>query len=207
MYSKHPTPYGKGLAGFIQSQRVLRVLEYAEIKPTDRVLEIGCERGALCSAVPECSRLVGCDIADRALEDAKALFRKRERAAEFILADAVRPLPFSLGEFDVIICSEMLEHVTDPGAVIANIANICTVKTRIVLTVPIEAPKVAMKRWLQRMGVLHFLFPGIEPGQSEWHLHSFSPRLIRHLTKPAFACDRSSTVWGCHFVGRFHRKG
>jgi protein-L-isoaspartate O-methyltransferase len=67
MYAKHPTPYGKGLAGFIQSKRVRRVLEYAAINPRDRVLEIGCESGRLCAEVPQCARLVGCDISAKAL--------------------------------------------------------------------------------------------------------------------------------------------
>ena len=207
MYSKHPTPYGNGLAGFIQAQRVGRVLEYSDIGPNDRVLEIGCERGRLCSRVPPCARLVGCDISARALEDAESFFREIGRKAEFGVVDALQPLPFQQGEFDVIICSEMLEHVTNPGAVIANIADICTVKTRVVLTVPLEAPKLVLKRWLERLGVLRFLFPGIERGQSEWHLQAFSRTMLHRLTEPSFISDRVSIVWGCHVVGRFHKKG
>ena len=207
MYAKHPTPYGKGLAGFIQSKRVRRVLEYAGVEPNDRVLEIGCERGNLCAAVPQCARLVGCDISAKALADAEGLFAETGRKAEFLLVDALQPLPFQPGEFDVIICSEMLEHVADPGTVIANIANICTVNTRVVLTIPLEGPKLLLKRWLDNLGLFHWLFPGIERGQSEWHLQAFSAGLLRKVTEPAFICDFASTVWGCHVVGRFHKPG
>ncbi len=206
MYARHPTPYEQGVAGFIQSRRVARVVEYAQIASSDRVLEIGCERGRLCAAVPPCARLVGCDISQKALDDAAAHFAAIGRSAEFMMVDALQSLPFQTGDFDVIICSEMLEHVTDPAVVIANIAGICTEKTRVILTVPVEAPKVILKRWLQRMGLLRLLFPGIEVDQSEWHLQSFSRRMLQRLTESHFFCDAISTVWGCHVVGRFRRR-
>ncbi len=207
MYARHPTPYGKGLAGFIQAKRVGRVLAYADVAPADRVLEIGCESGHLCAALPSCARLVGCDISPKALEDAQKLFSQTGRKAEFLLVDALHALPFQEGEFDVIICSEMLEHVADPGAVIASIANICTVSTRVVLTVPLEAPKLLLKRWLENLGVFRWVFPGIERGQSEWHLQAFSRTMLHRLTEPWFISERVSIVWGCHIVGRYHKKG
>ena len=126
---------------------------------------------------------------------------------EFLLVDALHALPFQEGEFDVIICSEMLEHVADPGAVIASIANICTVSTRVVLTVPLEAPKLLLKRWLENLGVFRWVFPGIERGQSEWHLQAFSRTMLHRLTEPWFISERVSIVWGCHIVGRYHKKG
>jgi SAM-dependent methyltransferase len=206
MYSKHPTPYGKSLAGFIQAKRVSRVIKYADIGSKDRVLEIGCESGKLCAAIPDCGRLVGCDISMQALEDARKLLLQNGKTAEFLFADALHPLPFQQGEFDVIICSEMLEHVTDPRTVISHIAEVCTVKTRVVLTVPIEAPKVRLKQLLQKLGILSFLFPGIERGQSEWHLQAFSKRYLLQLTSPDFVCRKSSSVLGCHFVALLQLK-
>ena len=203
MYARHPTPYGKGVAGYIQSRRVARVLAYAGIEPRDAVLEIGCESGNLCAALPPCARIVGSDISAEALRHARRLLQSRGSVAEFVEVDALQPLPFRRGEFDVVICSEMLEHVTDPAAVISNIADICTPETRVVLTVPIERPKLVIKRWLQKLGILPLLFPGIEAGQSEWHLHAFSKRELLRLTNASFLCERSSSVCGCHIVGLF----
>lgn len=202
MYLKHPTPYGKGVAGFIQSRRVARVVEYAQIGARDHVLEIGCERGQLCAALPPSARLVACDISPTALDAARELLQSTGRKVEFVLADATKPVPFRRGEFDVIICSEMLEHVTDPVRVVSNIAEICTRDTRVIFTVPIEAPKIILKGWLQKLGILRFLFPGIEAGQSEWHLHAFSSGMLRRVTSGYFVCDRASVVWGCHTVAR-----
>ena len=205
MYSRHRTPYGKTLAGFVQAKRVKRVLAYAKIKPGDRVLEIGCESGMLCAAVPPCARLVGCDISAKALADAERLLLSKRRSAEFLRHDALQPLPFRAGEFDVIICSEMLEHVTDPRLVVANVAEICNAATRVILTVPLETPKLIAKDWLEKFGLFRVLFPEIERGQSEWHLQSFSKRLLREITQPLLSCEMLSSVCGCHVVGRFRR--
>jgi hypothetical protein len=72
--------------------------------------------------------------------------------------------------------------------------------------VPIEAPKVLIKQWLSKLRLLHLFFPGIEEDQSEWHLQSFSPGRLRRLVETDFICDRSSSVWGCHFVALLHKR-
>ena len=40
------------------------------------------------------------------------------------------------GAFDVIILSDMLEHVLDPEAVVARLADVCTPGTRVIVHVP-----------------------------------------------------------------------
>src|SRR5688572_32566597 len=80
----------------------------------------------------------------------------------------------------------MLEHVEEPGVVLDHLRKIATAATRIVVSVPIEAPKVRLKALLGRLGLLHRLFPNIEPGQSEWPVHAFSPAMLRELTRGRF---------------------
>jgi len=206
MYLKHGTSYERGIIRHIQNARVAAVLRLARVGSTDAVLELGCEAGRLLSQVPPCRRLVGADISQRALADAQELFRKRGRAAEFQQVDAQHPLPFARGEFNVMVCSEMLEHVREPRVVLESIHAVADASTRVVLTVPLEAPKVAIKRLLARVGVLELLFPGIEPGQSEWHLQSFSRRMLLELTGSLFALQRGEVVWGCHYVALFSKR-
>jgi SAM-dependent methyltransferase len=45
-------------------------------------------------------------------------------------------LPVARGAFDVIVLSDMLEHVLDPEAVIARLADVCTPSTRVIVHVP-----------------------------------------------------------------------
>lgn len=200
MYEAHPTPYERGLAGLVESKRAQAVLELARIQPADAVLEIGCEAGRLLSRVPPTRRIAGADISRRALEDAAARFERLGSPVELFQVDAVQGLPFERGEFDVILCSEMLEHVDHPERVLEHIHTLATPKTRVVVSVPIEAPKVRLKTLLHRVGLLDRLFPTIEPGQSEWHVHAFSGAMLREVTRARFETLARRRVLFAHEV-------
>ena len=206
MYQKHPTPY-QGIAGFIERARVRTVFKFAHIKPDDTVLEIGCEAGNLLCHCPNAKRLVGVDISSSALKDAYRLFEKHKRLAEFYQMDAQITLPFKKGEFSVIICSEVLEHVNNPRSVLKNIYRISNADTRILITIPTEATKLFIKKILRKLKIFHLLFPGIEENQSEWHLHAFSKNKLISLNHDLFQIKRSTVVWFNHFVTLMNYKG
>ncbi len=200
MYAAHPTPYEHGIAGAIEATRVRAVVDLAQIKPTDSVLEVGCESGRLLARVPPARRVAGVDISRLALDDAARRFAEQGRPVELFQVDASRGLPFDRGEFDVILCSEMLEHVDDPALVLEHLHSLATPTTRIVVSVPIEAPKVRLKELLHRVGLLDRLFPHVEPGQSEWHVHAFSPAMLRDLTRKRFKTIARKRVLFAHEV-------
>ena len=200
MYEAHPTPYERGIAGAIEATRVRAVLDLAQIRPTDAVLEVGCESGRLLARVPRARRVAGADISRCALEDAARRFEQQGRPVELFQVDALRGLPFGRGEFEVILCSEMLEHVEEPAMVLEHLRSLATPTTRIVVSVPIEAPKVRLKALLHRLGLLDRLFPHIEPGQSEWHVHAFSPAMLRDLTRVRFETLARKRVLFAHEV-------
>ena len=203
MYRSHPTPYDSRIAGAIQRARVRTVLKLANVASTDAVLEIGCEAGRLLTALPAVRSITGVDISSAALDDAERGLAMRGEPVDLHQLDAEAPLPFARGKFDVIICSEMLEHVRRPRAVLENILAIADHHTRIVVTVPIEMPKVWGKGVLNRLGLLPVLFHGIEAGQSEWHLQAFSEPMLRELTADLFERVALRNVWGCHWVALF----
>ena len=203
MYLQHPTPYDNGIAGAIQRARVRTVLKLARAAATDAVLEIGCEAGRLIASLPSVRRIVGVDISSAALDDAERRLKARLEPIELHYLDAQHPLPFKRGEFDLIICSEMLEHVRQPRSVLENIWAIADQNTRIVVTVPIEMPKVWSKRILRGLGLMDVLFRGIETGQSEWHLQAFSEGMLRNLTADLFERITLRNVWGAHWVALF----
>jgi len=205
MYRKHPTPYD-GIAGVIERARVRTVLNLAEVYPSDAILEIGCESGNLLSNIQNSKRIVGVDISQIALEDAAKRFENQGRFAEFLQLDAQQPLPFSPSEFDVILCSETLEHVPNPRAVLENIHKISTTNTRIIISVPIEAPKVFIKKILSTTGLLKVFFKGIEVRQSEWHLHAFTKKKLHDMSSDLFQVKRHKTVWAIHYVIPLLRK-
>ncbi len=186
MYRKHPTNYS-GLGGSFARFIVRMIRSLAEIKPTDAVLEVGCEAGGVMVRLPECRRLVGVDLSRTALRDARKNFRNINRNAEFLQCDASNTLPFKRGRFSVIICSQMLEHVSNPEAVVDNILTIAAPTTRIVLSVNDEERNLQLKKLLVRLKLMHILLPTFEEGTSEWHLQrfdrsSFESLLSRRLT-------------------------
>lgn len=184
MYVEHPTPYVRGLSRRIELARVHSVLKLARIKPTDAVLEVGCEAGGLLALIPPARRVVGIDISLRALRDAQV--RLQGRTVELYQVDAERDLPFRRGEFDVVLCSEMLEHTNHPAAVLGHIRALCTPDTRVVISVPIEAPKIRVKSILRRLGLLRLVAGDVEEHQSEWHVHAFSSEMLNGLLDGAF---------------------
>ena len=201
MYHKHPTPYDHGIAGAISAARVRTVLRLAQVQHSDAVLELGCESGHLLLQVPPCRLRMGADISQAALDDASSrAIRAGAERIRFARLNAEEPLPFEPGQFDVIIISEMLEHVESPRTVLEQVHAITTPQTRVVITVPNERPKLVIKDILKRLHLFERLFPGIEEGQSEWHLQQFSKPLIRATVEGLFAVRSLKSVWGCHYA-------
>ncbi|MHC4623101.1 MAG: class I SAM-dependent methyltransferase [Planctomycetota bacterium] len=199
MYREHPTPY-TGAAGVLERARVRTVLSLAEVSPDDAVLEVGCESGHLLASIPEARRIVGLDLSRTALEDAVRLLKSRSNEVQFFQLDAQSALPFLRGEFDVILCSELLEHTENPRAVLENIHDLCGEQTRVVISVPIEATKVLIKNFLVATGLLKMVLPGIESKQSEWHLHAFSKERLWESSRGLFRIEQDRTVWAIHYV-------
>ena len=91
-----------------------------------RVVDIGCGGGILAESMARRGAdVLGIDLSTKALKVAQlhALeaqtpgIRYREVSAEALAAEAP-------GSFDVVTCMEMLEHVPDPGSVVAACADL-----------------------------------------------------------------------------------
>ena len=85
-----------------------------------RVVDVGCGGGILTEAMAaRGAHTLGIDLGDKALGVARLHKLESRTAAEYrlIAAEALaREMP---GAFDVVTCMEMLEHVPDPGSIVA----------------------------------------------------------------------------------------
>jgi SAM-dependent methyltransferase len=134
------------------------------------VLEVGCGPGQFASMLFDrklVDHYVGFDYSDTAI----ALARKTCQAGQFFVDDA-RTSDLYDGMFGAIICTEVLEHVTDDEAIVERFP----VGTRCICTVP---------NFPYESHVRHFLNEGEVASRYAKFFHSFSVMGFRGHGSPA----------------------
>lgn len=109
-------------------------------RPPARLVEIGCGDGALLSELTGrgfASTRVGFDISPAAVE----LARQRPGVASTAVFDG-RRTPAGDDSYDLAILSHVLEHVTDPAALLAEAARLAPA---VILEVPLEDNRSARR--------------------------------------------------------------
>lgn len=122
---------------------------YLGLKPGDRVLDLGCGEGRHSHGLHMVGGLevVGVDLDQASLEKARegleTLPPRRPddpHTTRFQTGDATR-LDFADNTFDVVICSEVLEHLPDYDAALVEIRRILKPDGRLCVTVPRAWPE------------------------------------------------------------------
>ena len=159
-----------------------------------RVLEIGCGAGHVLRLFPDAA-LTGVDVSTVALAAAAANLDGYDVA---LVPDDAETLLSVEGRYDVVICSEVLEHLDRPDQALARIASLLAHGGRALITVPNE-PLVRVARAACRP------FMRVDWGGEVNHLHTWSPRrfepfLRQHLAieEVAFAPGRLAPIRCCY---------
>ena len=120
---------------FIERRRLIEQLvrRHACRWPPEAVLDAGCGTGTnlLCWQAWRPKRLVGIDIERAALCEA----RRRAAMATLLHADLTR-LPLRDGCFDVVISSDVIEHIECDAWVVRELARVLAPEGILVLTTP-----------------------------------------------------------------------
>ena len=103
----------------------------ATLGPARHALDLGCGDGAVSAAV-HTDRLTVADVSAVALSRA----RRRLPAAEAVELDPDAPLPFADGTFDLVVCTEVLEHVRDLQLLLSEIRRVLEPRGRLAATTP-----------------------------------------------------------------------
>lgn len=123
-------------------------LALLDMKPGARVLDLGCGKGRHVHAVAAEREafVVGLDLAEadvraaRSDLDALRVSVPLPGTAGFLAGDALR-LPFSDGAFDIVICSEVLEHIPDYKSAIGEIVRVLKPGGTLGVSVPRQYPE------------------------------------------------------------------
>ena len=149
------------------------------------VLDVDCGEGVLTEQwAQRFERVVGVDLDHPTLR--QEWERRRRPNLEFRAADAAS-LPFAESEFDLVCGLEVLEHLPNPSAALAEMARVAH---RWVL---VSTPQEPLWRILNVLRGAHWRSLGNTPG----HLNHWSERGLRTFVAQygRIAATRSPTPW------------
>ena len=116
--------------------RAALILRHVQPAGAGRILDVGCGRGfyarAIAALYPQAA-VVGVDYSNDYLTAAAE--NTRGMAVRLARADA-RSLPFASGAFDAIVCSEVLEHIVEDGAVLMELNRVLRDDGSLLISVP-----------------------------------------------------------------------
>ena len=96
-----------------------------------RVLDAGAGTGRFSKLLADWgANLVSMDLGENLLA------RIREKCKTEAVVGSILDIPFPAGRFDLVFCTEVIEHTTDPRRAVAELTRVLAPGGRLVLTVP-----------------------------------------------------------------------
>ena len=147
---------------YYDKERMEQILKFVKKEETvnSSLLDVGCGDGSYLRYI-SCENAVGLDVSKSKLQHARKKCKDRQRY-DFIEADA-EYLPFRNKSFDIVLASELIEHVPNPIETIREIARAC--KNKAVISTPTHTTFYCLLR--SKLGR-----PPSKYGRT--HIHEFS---------------------------------
>jgi 2-polyprenyl-3-methyl-5-hydroxy-6-metoxy-1,4-benzoquinol methylase len=175
---------------WISNQRLAIIRAMVGASNGLRILEVGSGGGHVLQMFRD-AKLTAVDVSDVFLETARKNLAGYD--VEFIKGQ-VEELDLPKHGFDRVICTEVLEHTTNPERVLAAIADLLAPGGRAIITVPID-PIIDRAKQLVRMTPVGWVLRNrIQWGGDHFHLHKWWPWQFERLLGDHFAVAERKLV-------------
>jgi len=134
------------------------------------ILEIGSGGGEALNIIPENATYIPLDLSHKNLAEIR---RRASGRVVPAFADGLN-LPFSDGSFDIVIISEVLEHLTEPPRALQEIERVLKTGGKVIVSVPYRE-KITY----------HICIHCNQPTPTNAHLHSFDENSLTGLLREA----------------------
>lgn len=113
------------------------------ISPEDEVLDVACGSGVLTKYFTNAKRVVGCDFSQESVDFVHSVL-----GIETFWSDLSKGIKAEDKSFDVIVCTEVLEHLTNPKKALKEMARVA--RRKIIVSVPYDngEPQSEEHKWL-----------------------------------------------------------
>jgi SAM-dependent methyltransferase len=158
---------------WITSRFIDNIIEEIDGIGPESILDVGCGTGYVSGKIERSTgiEVLGCDIS----RDRLSIAKKNVRGG-LLMADATR-LPFEDSSFDLVVASEILEHLSDPVSSIEEIGRVS--KRYVMVTVPNE-PFFRMANFFRGKNLRRF-------GNPHDHIHHFNEKSLGALLSEHFS--------------------
>ncbi|MBU1349030.1 class I SAM-dependent methyltransferase [Patescibacteria group bacterium] len=179
---------------WIERRRLRKMLDALVMDDGADTLEIGCGAGQVLMAVPK-GKLHGFDLSERLVELTRGKISDAfpHRLGIIVSGDAQRwPDEIHAGSYTNILCSEVIEHIPNPRALMEELHRVVGPDTKaVIVSTPNEPLINRLKNFFISLGLFRWLFPNISKDMTEeWHLSSFDIPLMEKTCAGLFRITR-----------------
>lgn len=177
--------------------RLSHILKMAKTVMFKSFLDVGCAEGYYLKFIAtqgsRGSNIVGLDVAKNYLVKAK----KEAYKGSWVLGDA-HELPFRNDSFDLVLCSEVLEHLSDPKKAFGEVARVS--KKSILISIAGENP---LHFFAKKLGLIRPEDPYKNIGHGHIREMKISKIVLRWA--PETGCKHLKSLITCYFPVSFFR--
>jgi SAM-dependent methyltransferase len=93
---------------------------FSQLFPHDRVIDVGCAMGYMVHWLRHYGmEAIGCDASRYCIENT------HESVRNFVFLADARDLPYENDEYDVVVCVDTLEHISEPWQALKEMGRVC----------------------------------------------------------------------------------